>query len=185
MNRLIVKGVRKAREPGVPLRVLWLGTLCLRKGLPYAIEAAWNLMKEPVQFTFAGPSKIDLSQVKWPTNAEYVGQVPRSQVNELWRSHDLYVLPTLSDGFAITQIEAMAHGLPIIVTANCGDVVQHGESGLLVPARDGRSLADAVRKFLDKEISLEEASFAAEQRSGAFSPSSIWPSLRAIFITLE
>lgn len=170
----------KTRRIDEPLRVLWLGTLCLRKGLPYAIEVARRLQSAPVTFTFAGPAQVDLSAIDWPENVTYVGQVPRAEVPELWRSHHLYILPTLSDGFAITQIEAAAHGLPLIVTPNCGDVVEDGRSGILVPPRDVGALADAIRRFLDGEMDLEAVSRAAIERAKAFSSDAVWPRLHAV-----
>ena len=170
----------KSRKENEPLRVLWLGTLCLRKGLPYAIEAAKRLLGKPVTFTFAGPAPVDLAVIDWPENVVVIGQVPRTEVSSLWRSHHVFILPTLSDGFAITQIEAMAHGLPIIVTPNCGDVVEDGLSGVLVPPRDSAALADAVLRFLDGEIDLESASLAAIKRAEAFRPEAIWPLLRDV-----
>ena len=170
----------KRRKKGEPLHVLWLGTLCLRKGLPYAIEAARRLLGAPVRFTFAGPAAVDLSAIDWPENTTFIGQVPRTEVSSVWRTHHLFILPTLSDGFAITQLEAAAHGLPVIVTSNCGDIVEDGRSGLLVPPRDPGALADAVLRFLDGEIKLEEASLAAADRAKAFSPDAIWPLLRAV-----
>jgi glycosyltransferase involved in cell wall biosynthesis len=65
----------------------------------------------------------------------------------------VFVLPTLSDGFAITQLEAMAHGLPVVTTPNCGRVVTDGVDGFIVPARDSRALADALVR-LDSDRSL-------------------------------
>jgi glycosyltransferase involved in cell wall biosynthesis len=56
----------------------------------------------------------------------------------------VFVLPTLSDGFAITQLEAMAHGLPVIATPNCGNVVTDGQDGLIVPARHPQAIAEAI-----------------------------------------
>lgn len=170
----------KTRRMGEPLRVLWLGTLCLRKGLPYAIEAARCLQGAPVTFTFAGPAQVDLSAIDWPDNVTYVGQVPRVEVPALWRSHHLFILPTVSDGFAITQIEAAAHGLPLIVTPNCGDVVEDGRSGLLVPPRDAGALADAIRRFLDGEMELEGTSLAIIKRAKAFSSDVVWPQLKTV-----
>ena len=153
---------------------MWLGTLCLRKGFPYALEAARKLEKHPVNFTFAGPSDIDLRQIKWPGNANYIGQVPRISVRGIWESHDLFLLPTLSDGFAITQIEAMAHGLPVITTDRCGDVVEDGLSGIKIQAGSTEAIVEAVLRFLDGEIELAAASVSALKRSEKFSPSEAW-----------
>lgn len=171
--------VPRSMRANVPLKILWLGTLCLRKGLPYALEAARLLQAAPVHFTFAGPSPIDLSKVSWPQNATYVGQVPRAEAQAIWADHDVFMLPTLSDGFAITQIEALAHGLPVITTPNCGEVVEHGLNGLVVPPRDPKALADAILTILDGGLELEAASYAAIARAKDFLPAQIWPRLRA------
>jgi len=170
----------RERQAGADLRVLWLGTLCLRKGLPYALEAARLLARDPVKFTFAGPIEVDPRQVAWPDTARYVGPVARVDVGKLWHSHDLFILPTLSDGFGLTQVEAMAHGLPVVATPCCGEVVEDGRSGLLVAPRDARSLADAIRRFIDREIDLEVASRHALGRAQAYSPQAIWPRWREI-----
>jgi glycosyltransferase involved in cell wall biosynthesis len=170
----------KTRSKDGPLKVLWLGTLNLRKGFPYAIEAARRLLGHPVEFTFVGPSTIDLGTVDWPDNATYLGQIPRPDIPDLWDRHHLYLLPTLSDGFAITQIEAQAHGLPIIVTPNCADVVVDGWSGLRVPPRDSGAIVDAILSYLDGGNDLTAASVAAIQRAKAFSPEAVWPQLRAV-----
>jgi glycosyltransferase involved in cell wall biosynthesis len=66
----------------------------------------------------------------------------------LYQHSDVFVLPTLSDGFAITQLEAMAYGLPLIVTPNCGRVVEDGVTGFIVPPRDSATLADAIMRFV-------------------------------------
>ncbi len=168
-------GKTKMRRHDERLRVLWLGTLCLRKGFQYALEAARLLDGEPVDFTFAGPTDIDLRSISWPDNSRYVGQVARLDAKALWDSHHLFILPTLSDGFAITQLEAIAHGLPAIVTPCCGDVVEDGRSGLIVPPRNPRAVADAILRVLTGEIDLEAASLFAQTRATSFSMEALWP----------
>jgi glycosyltransferase involved in cell wall biosynthesis len=168
----------KRWQQGEELRVLWLGTLCLRKGLPYAIQAARRLQALPVRFTFAGPSDIDLSKVKWPSNADYLGQIPRPEIGKLWDRHHVFLLPTLSDGFAITQIEAIAHGLPVIATPCCGDVVEDGRCGQIVAPRDSRAIAEAIERILDGAFDFDESSLCALRRARAFTPKAVWPKLQ-------
>jgi hypothetical protein len=131
------------------LTVLWLGSVILRKGIPYLIEAARQLVGQPVRLLVAGPSGIRAeAQRAAPPNVHWLGQVPRGEAARLYQSADVFVLPTLSDGFAITQVEALAHGLPVIATPNCGDVVEDGRTGFLVPARDAAALAAAITRFV-------------------------------------
>lgn len=175
-----ITGYPRTPRQSEPLRVLWVGTLCLRKGFPYAIDAAKKLEGLPVRFTFAGPSYIDLKCISWPSNSQYMGQVPRINVRRLFESHDVFLLPTLSDGFALTQLEAMAHGLPVIATHNCGDVVQDERSGLRIEAGSAEAIVTAIMRFLDGQITLEDASVHALERVEKFRLDEVWNTLRQV-----
>lgn len=143
-------GLDRERAPAPPpLRVLWLGSVTLTKGIPYLVEAARVLINEPVSFTVAGPLGIRPEAVQSaPPNIEWLGQVPRLSVSSLYREHHVFVLPTVSDGFAITQLEAMAHGLPVIITPNCGRVVQDDETGFVITPFSTDALVEGIRRFL-------------------------------------
>ncbi len=138
-----------------PLTVLWLGSVILRKGIQYLVEAARLLEGEPVRFRVAGPIGIrDAAVRSAPDAIEWMGPVPRSEAGRLFADADLFALPTLSDGFAITQVEALAHGVPVVATPNCGAVVEEGRTGFLVPPRDARALAAAILRFArDRDLS--------------------------------
>jgi glycosyltransferase involved in cell wall biosynthesis len=138
------------RERSKKTRVLWLGTVSIGKGIQYLVEAARMLVDAPVEFVVAGPLAVRQEALEGaPHNIQWVGTIPRSQVADMYRTCDVFVLPTLSDGFAITQIEALAYGLPVIVTPNCGRVVQDGETGFVIPCYSAESLAEAVLRFVE------------------------------------
>jgi len=137
-----------------PLHVLWLGSVNLRKGIQYLVEAARLLIDSSIQFTIAGPLDISEDAVRTaPANMKFIGRVTRDRSRDVYRSADVFVLPTLSDGFAVTQVEAMGYGLPVITTPNCGEVVTHGVDGLIVPPFDSKSLATAIAS-LDADRSM-------------------------------
>jgi len=140
-----------AHEPVNPqgtLKVLWLGSVILRKGIQYLVEAARKLERHGVEFLLAGPLGISEEAVRsFPDNIKVLGRVTRDQLGAYYRQAHLFVLPTLSDGFAVTQLEAMAHGLPVVTTPNCGNVVTEGVDGFIVPARDSQALADAISRL--------------------------------------
>jgi len=132
-----------------PLKVLWLGQVNVRKGIHYLLEAARLLEKEPIEFHVAGAIGLRPSAVAdAPKNMRWLGAVPRSDASDLYNRCDVFVLPTLSDGFAITQLEGLAHGLPVIVTPSCARVVEDGITGFIVPPRDAHALAHALRRFV-------------------------------------
>ncbi|MEI6352235.1 MAG: glycosyltransferase family 4 protein [Verrucomicrobiota bacterium] len=146
-------------HPPLPLRVLWIGNVALGKGIQYLVEAARLLADEPVEFLVGGSHYISAAAVSAaPKSIRWLGQIPRSQTAELYRSCDVFVFPTLSDGFGITQLEAMARGLPVITTPNCGRVVEEGKTGFIVPARDPQALAGAILRFIrDPELAARMA----------------------------
>jgi len=163
------------------LRVLWLGKLSLLKGIVYALEAAGLLEGSGIEFTFTGSLEIAVNRLRLPSNARYLGAVARNQVGEVYRAHDVFLFPTLSDGFGMTQLEAMAYGLPVIATVRCGAVVQNGVSGILVQPADTRSLVEALVMLKSDPDRLEALSSAAFARSRQFTPERIWPQyLRAM-----
>jgi glycosyltransferase involved in cell wall biosynthesis len=138
----------KPVNPKGPLKVLWLGSVILRKGIQYLVEAARKLERHQVEFLLAGPLGISDEAVRsFPANIKVLGRITRDQLSAYYRQAHLFVLPTLSDGFAITQLEAMAHGLPVVTTPHCGNVVTDGVDGFIVPARDSQALADAIARL--------------------------------------
>jgi glycosyltransferase involved in cell wall biosynthesis len=140
--------------------VLWLGQVVLRKGIQYLMAAARLLPAERLRFVIAGPIGISTQAVRSaPSNMSFIGPITRDRAAEVYRSADLFVFPTLSDGFGVTQLEAMAHGLPVIATRNCGEVVEDGVNGLVVPARDPEVLAKAIEElaFDDRRLGLMTA----------------------------
>lgn len=131
-----------------PLKVLWLGNIILRKGIQYLVEAARKLARHKVEFLLAGPIGISRQAIQsFPASMKLLGRVTRDQLGAYYRKAHVFVLPTISDGFAVTQLEAMAHGLPVITTPNCGNVVTDGVDGFIVPIRDSGALAVAIARL--------------------------------------
>jgi glycosyltransferase involved in cell wall biosynthesis len=148
-----------------PLRVLFLGLINLRKGVARLLEAARILRDEPVEFWMVGPVEIanagtsgNDGRVKW------FGPVTRNQAAGFYRNADLFILPTLSDGFAITQLEAQAHGLPVIASKNCGKVVENGVNGSILDEPSAACIAHAVRDCIASPDWLEKLASASGVR---------------------
>ena len=159
-----------ARAANEPLEVLWLGSVLLRKGIQYLLEAAILLQKTRIRFVVAGPIYINEDKIaNAPANVEFIGRVERSRASELYRQADVFALPTLSDGFAITQLEAMAHGLPVVTTARCGAVVTPDIDGTIVPAGDAQALAQALLSLDENREKLRAMKVAAREKSRQFS----------------
>jgi len=152
-----------------PLRVLWLGNVTLAKGIPYLIQAARLLEDENIDFRVVGKISIQVGAIEsFPANVTFDGPIPRAQTDDAYADADVFVLPTLSDGFAITQIEAMSHGLPVIATPNCGEVVTDGQDGFIVPPRDADALATAILRLHRDPDLLADLSRNAAYKATSF-----------------
>lgn len=160
-------------RPSAPLRVLWLGQVNVRKGIHYLVDVARLVLNEPVQFDIVGPLNVSAEWARSaPPNVTFHGPVSRDRAEKWYRRADIFVLPTLSDGFAITQLEAMAYGLPVITTPNCGRVVENGKTGFIVPPRDTQALVNAIRHFVGNRDLLSRMSQVCCGVSQAYSVAS-------------
>jgi glycosyltransferase involved in cell wall biosynthesis len=168
-----------------PLRVLFLGLVNLRKGVARLLETARILCDEPVEFWMVGPVEIanaaamgDAKSVKW------FGPVARNQATEYYRNADVFILPTLSDGFAVTQLEAQAQGLPLIVSSRCGDVIQHNINGVLLNDPSVSSIESAIRFCFQNPTELARFSLHSTVREN-YSVTQLGERLRAVAPTAE
>lgn len=134
--------------------LLFLGTINLRKGIARLIEAMKLLESEPIQLTLAGPTEIDPTLWQNLRNVDWIGPQPRSKVGEIYRTADAFILPTLSDGFALTQLEALSHGLPVISSKFCGEVVKHGENGWILPDLAPQTIAEVIAKASQHHLEM-------------------------------
>jgi glycosyltransferase involved in cell wall biosynthesis len=151
---------------GRPMRVLFLGQANVRKGIQDLVEAAELLGEGPWQFDVVGRYANKPSGLA--ESVFFHGQVPRSEAKDWYDRADLFVLPTHSDGFALTQIEAMAHGLPVVATPCCGDVVRDGVNGILIPPGNASALAGIIRTLSMEPLRLKAMSTAAVETVAAF-----------------
>src|SRR5436305_3412479 len=148
-----------------PLRVLFLGLINLRKGVARLLEAARILRDEPAEFWMVGP--VEIANAGTSANGgrgKWFGPVTRKQAAGFYRNEALFILPTLSDGFAITQLEAQAHGLPVIASKNCGKVVENGVNGSILDEPSAACIAHTVRDCIASPDRLEKLASGAGVR---------------------
>jgi glycosyltransferase involved in cell wall biosynthesis len=135
--------------PSKRLQALFLGSVILRKGVGQLFDAIRMLKNEPVDFTFAGPLGVKIpDEISQLSNVRFLGPVDKATVERLYRASDVFLFPTLSDGFGLTQLEALGHGLPVIASANCGRVVEDRVNGLVLPEVSPETIAQAIMDLI-------------------------------------
>lgn len=150
-------------------RVLYVGNISLGKGFPYFAEAAAKLGAS-FEFVAAGSVRLSPSFLRvrnWPV--KLLGHLDAVSLASEYARARAFVFPTLSDGFGQVQVEAMAHGLPVIATENCAEIVEDQVSGLLVPIRSADAIAEAILRLRDDATFFEKLSSGACMRSLQFS----------------
>lgn len=134
---------------GAPLRVITTGTLCFRKGL-YDFEKIVRAC-DPKRFHFQTIGSVAPEATKFmttlPSSVEVVPRQPHSQLPSWYAGADLFLLPTLEDGFAVVLTQACAGGLPILATTNCAapDFVSDGQNGWILPIRDPQAFIERLQ----------------------------------------
>ena len=149
-----------------PGRVVYVGKVGYLKGVPDLAAAYRKLAGRGVdcEFRVFGSAPDGFAARPEFRGPRYLGHVPRDAIARELASADMFVFPTLSDGFGIVLLEAMAAGLPVIATANCADIVEDGVNGFIVPTRDPRAIADRV-ELLRRDRALRKQLGAAAKEA--------------------
>lgn len=140
-----------------PLTLVNTGSLSLRKGTPYLLEAYAQVRKVVPEARLLLTRQISGSipsvlrkyrglPIDWAETLD-----PRQLCQRL-QSADVFILPSLEDGYARTVAEALACGLPVIVTPNTGasDLVEEGSTGSIVPICDAGAIAAKILEWWEK-----------------------------------
>ena len=159
--------VRRERTPG-PLRVLTVGEVGLRKGSPYVLEAARQLAGR-AHFRMAGPhNALPAALSALGRRVELLGPVPRGEMIENFAWADVFLLPTLCEGSAMSVYEALSAGLPLVTTPNPGSVVRDRLDGFIVPASDAGAIVAAIETLAGDPKRLAAMSEHARERAAEF-----------------
>ena len=147
---------------------LFAGGITQRKGIKYLLEA-WRKVRRPgwtLQLLGALPS--DPGPLRpYLTEVDHLGRVGHSAMPARMAAADVFVFPSLFEGSAVVTYEALACGLPSIVTPNAGSVVRDEVDGLIVPARDVDALGAAmVRLGSSPELRAQMAVSARTRAEG-------------------
>ena len=117
-----------------PFRVLYLGRVTLGKGIAALFEAIAILQDRPIELQIVGSLQVNLPpQITSNPQVKFFGSVPRNLTHRYYQQADIFILPTLSDGFGLTQLEAQSWQLPVIASQHCGAVVKDRINGLILP----------------------------------------------------
>ncbi|MCU1223212.1 MAG: glycosyl transferase group 1 [Edaphobacter sp.] len=160
---------RTGEPPTDRFQVLFAGSVGLRKGVPYLLEAFAKLRHPAKRLRIAGTIHPDIKTVldRLPReDVEFLGPVKQDRMAELMSTSHLMVLPSVEEGLALVQGQALACGCPVLCSTNTGgeDLFTDGVEGFIVPIRDPKALADRMQQMADDPTLQARMSEAALRR---------------------
>jgi glycosyltransferase involved in cell wall biosynthesis len=167
---------RTENPPRDSFEILFAGQVSLRKGIPYLLQA-FTLLKHPnKRLTIAGAVQDDIRPLlsTLPTdNVVFTGALPQSQLAKKMGASHLLVLPSVEEGLALVQGQAMACGCPVLATTATGaeDLFTDGQEGFIVPDRDVDALTQRMQQIADDpnlQRQLSEASLLRVKTLGGW-----------------
>jgi len=132
-----------------PLRVLYVGAMSFQKGLWDLARMVRELGTDKFAFQFVGPQPREARAVLSELGGAVTltSKVPETELPRVYAGGDVFVFPTIQDGYAAVLAQAAAAALPVLTTTNCSgpDLVRDGENGWVVPIRDPDALVERLR----------------------------------------
>lgn len=148
-----------------PFRILFVGTLSLRKGVGYLERAFLEADLPDSELWFVGPAAEETPRLLTSKDSRIrvLGSFPEAELADIYAQGDVFVMPSIEDGFGLVLAQALACGLPIIATTNTGaedlltmsegealqlgdDILQY-PAGFIVPIRRPDCIAFCIRKL--------------------------------------
>lgn len=160
---------RVGQPPADRFEVLFVGSVGLRKGVPYLLEAFAHLRCGAKRLRVVGSVSPEMRGVlgRLPQeHVEFLGAVAQERLPELMSTSHAMVLPSIEEGLALVQGQALACGCPVIATTNTGaeDLFTDGVEGFIVPVRRADLLAASMQQLCDDPALQQRMSEAALRR---------------------
>jgi len=161
-------------KKGTQKKLLMVGNYVKLKGHVFLFTALKNLCKSGYDFDLIlvgndlDPEylKYLMAQIKsmeLEDKVQFHVSLPRESLVHLYKNCDIFILPSLREGFGLSLIEALAFGKPVISTRSGGpEQIVNTINGLLVPPADSESLFDALKAIMEDQIKFDERKIKAE-----------------------
>lgn len=150
------------------LKVLFIGGLSQRKGLSYLFEAVEGL-EGKIELTVVGNKSVSNCKALNLALEEHhwIPSLSHDKILACMREHDVFVFPSLFEGFGLVITEAMSQGVPVITTNRTAgpDLIDDGVDGWIVPTASSVAIKEVLLKILDNPELIEKVGFAAQNKA--------------------
>lgn len=167
-------GFRKVKKEDDVFRVIFAGGSSLRKGTHYLLRAFSELKLPNSELLLIGSVDDNMKSFfrKYAGTFKWIGPQRQEYLYRHYSQGSVFVMPSIEEGLALVQLQAMACGLPLICTTNTGgeDLIEEGEEGFIIPIRDIGALKEKLVYLYENPAEREEMGRKAEEKArGHFS----------------
>jgi starch synthase len=145
--------------------VLYVGSLSVRKGIRYLLDAFARLQHPKKRLLLVGPDANDgaLAGTILPPGVVLTGSLKGAELTQAYQSASVFCLPSIEEGLALVLGEALSFGLPIIATTNTGasDLFTDGHEGYIVPICSSEAILQKLQLLADNPEVLQQLSAAS------------------------
>jgi len=149
--------------------VLYVGSLSVRKGLRYLIQAFDKLAHPRKKLVLVGPrtEPDGLQGISIPDGVVFTGVLKGQALAAAYQTADVFCLPTLEEGMALVLGEALSYGLPIVTTTNSGgyDMMTDQQEGFIVPIQHSDAIAEKLQRLADDADLRQAMRLSAQNRA--------------------
>ena len=144
---------RSEKEKNSKFRVIYTGTISVRKGVLYLLDAFYELGLKNSELLLIGEIERDLNHLlkkyKNCKNIIFKDSMSQGNLKKYYNTSDVFVLNSIEDGFGMVILQAMACGLPVITTTNTGgsEVIEDEIDGYIIPIRNKEYLKKKILFF--------------------------------------
>jgi glycosyltransferase involved in cell wall biosynthesis len=176
------------RELGLPSDkpvILYAGRIERSKGVDVLLSAWRSLRREvEVELVLVGRRSAGPASLRIPSEPGLAVREWTSEIGDYYQAADIFALPSFREGMSNAVLEAMACGLPAIVTpaGAAVDLVRNEENGLVVPAGDARALQCAMLRLVEDPALRSRLGTAAAELSKAYSVESVVDQIEAVYV---
>lgn len=154
------------------LHILYVGGVNVMKGIPYVIQAVQEVQDDNIHFTVVGNTQeIVKEMAQGDQRIEFKGYIPHGELYKEYQKADVFVFPSLSDGFGYAPLEAMSYGVPCIVTETSGisDILSDKEDGFIIRAESSDEIKQKIEWCCNNKEKLMLMGKKAKEKAKQYS----------------
>lgn len=152
--------------------ILFVGGVNVMKGIAYLIDALKQIEEENISLTLVGNVQDVIKDMALKDKRIIIkGYISHNDIHVEYENANLFIFPSLSDGFGFAPLEAMSYGVPCLVTNTSGisDIIEDGIDGFIVESESVKVLAEKIRWGYNNKESLHKMGVLAKDKVSKYS----------------